>query len=314
MFFIILMSLSIILQIFSAVVAVSLIKKSKYNISWVLLSFALIFMSIRRVIELLTFLHDNNQFSEINLNNIIGVIISIIIAIAMVYVKKIFIFLRKIDTLRNESEKKILSAIIRTEENERNRFSKDLHDGLGPLLSSIKMALFSVDKTKLDKDNSELIDICKNAINQSIKSIKEISNNLSPHILENFGIISAINDFTKKISSDILIEINSDLDNTRFKYNIEIVLYRIICELINNTIKHASAQKINIDIYLENDILNCYYFDNGIGCDINKLSDNNVGMGLSNIKSRLKSVNGTIEIESSKNNGMHVYIKIPINN
>ena len=231
----------------------------------------------------------------------------------MIYVKKIFVFLRKIDSLRNDAQKKVLSAIIRTEETERSRFSKDLHDGLGPLLSSVKLALSSIDKTKLDDDNAELISVTQNTINESIRSIKEISNNLSPHILENFGIISAVNDFANKLKSDLLIEINTNLDNIRFSYNIEVVLYRIICELINNTIKHASARKINIDIFLENDILICYYFDDGIGCNIEMLSGNTKGMGLSNIQSRLKSVNGTIDIESYKQKGMHVNIKIPVN-
>ncbi len=315
MFIIIVFIVAIILQFYAAIVAISLIKKTKYNVTWILVSTALILMAVRRVIELIPHFEHDILPKTITVSNFIGVIISIVIAIGFMYIKKIFTFLKRIEELRLKSENRILSAIIKTEEKERRRFAKDLHDGLGPLLSSVKMSVSALSQTVRDDNNKKIISNIELVVNESIGAIKDISNNLSPHILDNFGLLSAVKSFSDKIniSKSINIVVNSNIDNERFDYNAEVILYRVICELISNTIKHASAKTINIDIYLEKEMLHIYYYDDGIGFNVDKVLNSEIqGMGFSNILSRIKSINGVLEIESLKNDGVHVNIKVKV--
>lgn len=308
--------LSIVLQFVAAVIAISLLKKTKFNITWILVSMALGLMAIRRVIELIPFLENNQDIATNNISNWLGIAISIIIALGMIYIKKIFRFIESIDRLKTNSEKRVLSAIIKTEEKERKHFAKELHDGLGPLLSSIKMSVSGLSTTQDEEKKQKIIRNIDTVTNEAITSIKEISNSLSPHILNNFGLYSAIEAFSDKINASNIIELvfSSNIKNIRFDFNVETILYRVVCELINNTLKHASAKKINIDINIEDKTLSIYYFDDGIGFDVEKiLSHETTGMGYSNIITRLKSINGKINASCEPNTGLHININVEIN-
>nr|MBC8486391.1 sensor histidine kinase [Bacteroidota bacterium] len=297
---------AILLQFFAAITAISLIKRTKYNISWILLSVALLLMAVRRVFEMIPFFTITDELPIVTASSWIGICISIIIAIGIIFIKKIFKYLKRIEDFRVKSESRILSTIIKTEEKERRRFAKDLHDGLGPLLSSVKMSVSALYQSGQNDVDKKIIDNMELVVNEALSSIKEISNNLSPHILDNFGLLSAVKSFAEKvsISKTIDIDINSNLNNKRFDYNVEVILYRVICELVSNTIKHASAKTINIDLYLTGKVLSLYYYDNGVGFNVDEVINSEIeGMGYANILSRIKSINGTFEIESGKNEG-----------
>ena len=315
MFIQIALIIAILLQFIAAIIAFSLIKRTKYNISWILLSVALLLMAVRRVFELIPFFTATDELPIVTPSNWIGICISIIIAIGIIFIKKIFKYLERIENFRLKSESRIFSAIIKTEEKERRRFAKDLHDGLGPLLSSVKMSVSALSQSGQNEVNEKIIDNMELVVNEALSSIKEISNNLSPHILDNFGLLSAIKSFAEKVSDSKTfdIDINSNLNDKRFEYNTEVILYRVICELISNTIKHASAKKVNIDLFIRGKVLTLYYYDNGIGFNIDKvIIGETKGMGLSNILSRIKSINGSFEIDSEKNEGVHINIKVNV--
>ncbi|MEA3318190.1 MAG: histidine kinase, partial [Bacteroidota bacterium] len=231
--------------------------------------------------------------------------------IASIYIRQIFNLQARINKLRKESEAKVLSAIIKTEENERQKFAKELHDGLGPILSSIKMAVSAVNKSVIGKANKQIIDKTESAVDNAIISVKEISNNLSPHILKRYGLEKAIRTFTNSIITNNNLQIihTSNLEAKRYPYNIEVVLYRVVGELIANTFKYASASRIEISLFNNEDNLELFYSDNGIGFD--KKNVNNKGMGLSNINSRVKSINGDIIMHSKPNQGFFLKITIP---
>ena len=133
--------ISIILQFISAIIAISLIKRTKYNSAWILVSIGLVLMAIRRLQELYPFFKSENKLIIDSTSNWIGIIVSIVFFIGIFYIKRIFKSLEMLDQIRSTSEKRILRAIIKTEEKERKHFAKELHDGLGPLLSSIKMLI-----------------------------------------------------------------------------------------------------------------------------------------------------------------------------
>ncbi|MBI9037503.1 MAG: sensor histidine kinase [Bacteroidales bacterium] len=302
--------LSVLLQFGAFFITISLIPKTKFNVSWITISIGFFLMALRRLGELIDIINNSQSGLQSNINSWIAVLISLLMFIASFYIRQIFNLQGRINKLRKENEAKVLSAIIKTEEKERQKFAKELHDGLGPILSSIKMAISAINKSIVGKTNEQIIENTENSVDNAIIAIKEISNNLSPHILIRFGLEKAIKTFTDTIitSENLEIIINSNLNGKRFDFNIEVILYRIIGELITNTLRHASASKVEISLYNYAGKIELFYSDNGIGFETKKIKTN--GMGLSNINSRVKSLDGEMEINSMNNQG--VFIKISL--
>lgn len=310
----ILFVVAIVLQFFAVGVAVKLTRVTKYNFSWMLLTIGFILMAIMRLVEFLPYVSDikPQDYREIFVWG--GVITSLAFAIGVFMIQKIFKYMKRVEDSRRLTEKMFLNTIIQTEEKERKRFAKDLHDGLGPLLSTVKMSVSSLAQMKQDAASREIVENTELVINEAIKSLKEISDNLSPHILNNFGLVRALSSFTNKINvtKTIRINIDSDFKEERFDNNIEVVLYRVVCELINNTIKHASAKKIDISLTKVGEYLHITYKDDGKGFDVSKVIEQpaSSGMGVSNIYSRINSLKGEITIESEQKKGTLVNIKV----
>lgn len=216
-------------------------------------------------------------------------------------------------TERRQMEKQILDAIIKTEEKERERFAKDLHDDLGPLLSSIKMYVGMLDKTEDKARQNFIVKNLNDIVKEAISTTKEVSNDLNPHVLNNYGLISALELFIEKVSSEIHIVLEENIENTRFSPAIELSLYRITKELINNTIKHAGAKNIKIRIIVKDSRLSLFYDDDGKG-----LSDSNLkvkkpgGMGLSNMMSRAKSLNASYNFHTNLPEGFKFDLHVPL--
>ncbi|HBF87502.1 MAG TPA: histidine kinase [Bacteroidales bacterium] len=306
--------LSILLQFVAAFFAIRLIKRTKYSLAWILLSSGFFFMAIRRVFELIYFEYDQLPYFFSTLNSWIGILISILITVGVFLMRKIFQFMKKTEEDRVEADLKELNATIRTEEKERRRFAKDLHDDLGPLLSTIKMSISALSNQKNLENKNEIIQNLDLVVDEAISSIKNISNNLSPHILNNFGLERALKSFINKInlSKSIVINYTSNVENLKLDETVEVVVYRTVCELINNTIKYADASKIEIIVTQNDKILDIIYRDNGKGFDAEILNIEKKGMGLNNIQNRIKSIKGIFEIKSSENQGVEVKIQIKI--
>lgn len=310
----ILLVITIVLQFFAVAVAIKLTRVTKYNFSWILLTIGFILMAGSRIVEFLPYI---SNFKPQELGEVgvwFGVVISLAFAIGVFMIQRIFKYMKRVEDSRRLTEKMFLNAIIQTEEKERKRFAKDLHDGLGPLLSTVKMSVSSLAQLEHDAASKKIVANTEMVINEAIKSLKEISDNLSPHVLNNFGLLRALRNFTNKINTTkaINIKLVSNMGNERFSNNIEVVLYRVVCELINNTIKHASANTIEINMQKESDFLSIAYHDDGKGFDKNKLEELSSlgGMGFSNIYSRINSIKGDINIESEPKKGTLVNIKV----
>ena len=308
----VLVYLSLCFQIIAMGIAISLFKRTKFNAAWILISAGFFLMTIYRVIELFPVIHLGDIEELYKVQVWLSFIISLAFAIGVFYIRKVFQFLRRLDNLRNETEKRVLSAIIRTEEQERQRFAKELHDGLGPLLSVVKMLLSGFDQNNPPEVNDKIKTNLKQAVDEAIVSVREISANISPNILNNFGLKDAIESFLKKLrpNENIKIHFDSNIDKLRFPYNVEVIMYRVVCELFNNTLRHAEATEINISLQLQDDTLYLEYTDNGMGFDVEQ-AEIDGGMGLNNMQYRLQSGNGNIRIESEGGRGMRAraYIK-----
>ena len=217
-------------------------------------------------------------------------------------------------SIRQETERKILNAVINTEESERKRFATDLHDSIGPLLSSINLYLSSLGKFDSVIEKEQIIKASVDAVNEALVSIKEISNNLSPHILNDFGLEKAIQSFTNKInlSQTISISFYAEHMEERINEQVEVVIFRVVNELINNTIKHAKATNIEINLSREGNLISLIYIDDGIGFDAKEINaGTSTGMGLYNVLSRIRSLNGSHKIKSNpKRGGMMALVEI----
>lgn len=310
---IIVVYMSLLFQVLAAGIAISLFKRTKFNSSWILISIGFILMVVSRVFELWPTIYPEMEDELLIVQRWMAFVISLLFLIGVFYIRKIFQFMRRLDELRRETEKRVLSAVIKTEEQERQHFAKELHDGLGPLLSVIKMLVSGLDVNSKSEVNEKIKQNLKLAVDEAIVGVRDISANISPHILNNFGLQDAIQSFIKHLgqNEDFAIQFTTNIKGRRFSYNVEVIMYRVVCELINNTLRHAAASKIKIDLQLEEGVLYLEYGDNGIGFDINTL-DIHEGMGLNNMRYRLQSGNGDIDIVSEHGKGMraNAYLKV----
>lgn len=216
-------------------------------------------------------------------------------------------------TERKQLEKKILEAIIRTQEEDRTRYAQELHDGLGPILSTLKMYIEWIVNEDNTSNKKEIAEKTIFSINEAITRLKEVANNLSPHVLQRFGLINAVQNYIDHIKStrEIEILINSNL-KARLPGNIETILYRVILECLNNSIKHSNAKKIIVKFKIEESCLSINYSDNGIGFNVEGATKDGKGMGLFNIQNRIKLLNGKFRINSNLGIGTDIEIKIEI--
>lgn len=214
-----------------------------------------------------------------------------------------------------EAERKLLFNTIETEERERIRYSHELHDGLGPLLSTIKMYVQSLAETT-DRVKSRLFaEESNNIIKLAIQTMREIAHGISPFNLNHSGYVDATLDFVDRIN--IVHKLTIDFKyNTkvRFRGFYEIILYRITTELINNAIKYAEATRIDIIYHFDEarKTVSLKYSDNGKGFDKNKLRKPEKGIGLSTIEHRLKILRGSFNLDSSPGKGTRIDIVIPV--
>lgn len=303
--------LAVIVQFIAFIITISLIPKTKFSIAWISISVGFLLMAVRRLVEVFYFFREIPTDKVTIVNSWIAVIISLAMLLSSFYIRKIFEVLNRIHQLRKESEAKLLSAIISTEEKERKHFAKELHDGLGPVLSSAKMTISAIDKKNIEEKNTGLLDKVEKLVDNAILTTKEISNHLTPHVLARYGLKKAIETFIRNamISEMIQISLSANIDKKRYKESIEVVLYRICCELINNTQRHAFASKIAISLTDDNKIIELNYEDNGVGFDS---SHEKYGMGLTNIVSRVKALHGTIDLISSPQKGFNAHIALPL--
>lgn len=214
-----------------------------------------------------------------------------------------------------EHQDELLDAIIESQENERRRVGSDLHDDVGTALSNLRL-IIDMSKPTVDAEGHKaFVTSTKNIIDKVIKDVRSISHNLSPTTLTYYGLISAIEEHCNIINQ--AGKVQADLfDNTqtaisRLNITAATSLYRVLEELLNNTIKHSEATETNIVFSEENDILTIEYHDNGKGMIIN--DNRKKGMGLQNIESRLKHINAGHTIVTSAGNGFAITIwyKIP---
>lgn len=304
----ILLVIAIVIQCVATGYALRLVRTTKYNSVWILFIVGFSLLSVERLIQLL--LVSGFEVIPRWWFGYLGIVISVCLSIGVMYAHKLFKYINRLNRQRSLLNKRILTAVLRTEEKARSRFSKELHDGLGPLLSSAKMSLSALAGERREEERGEIIANTTYVIDEAIRSLREISNNLSPHVLNDFGLARGVQNFVNKTVAihPLRIRFTTNLRTERFGTDIEVILYRVICELINNSLKHSGCSQINLSLALRSGVLTLDYSDDGRGFNPQAMLD--CGMGLSNIASRINSLNGTFDISSSKDRGMRVGIRV----
>lgn len=285
--------------------AAHLIRRTKYNIIWTLCiaGFAISFA------QHLIIIFPRNAINY-DLFIILDVIVSLCVVIAVLFAHRLVTYIDRLNYQRSLFSKRLLSAVLRTEEKSRSEFAKELHDGMGPLLSSAKMSLSALSTNDMSKEQQDILRNTRFLIDEAIRSVREISSNMSPQILNDFGLAQGVRNFLSRIESLHTIDIvfDTNLRDERFDSDIEVVLYRVICELINNSLKHSKCTRIEVSLLHDGTYLKLKYSDNGCGFDIDKMMLN--GMGLSNITSRIDSLSGELQITSTEGEGMSASVCI----
>jgi PAS domain S-box-containing protein len=207
--------------------------------------------------------------------------------------------------LKLDEQKRILKAIVDTQENERKRISLDLHHSVGQLLYVTKLYLEQLGKGKSGADQ---LSKSKHFLDESIKEMRNISFQLSPTILSDFGLLIALEEMIKRVPSDNLSIVTTFKGLTRrFSSSVEIDVFRMVQELLNNVIKHSGATNANIKVLKTKGLIEVVVEDDGVGFNPDTIAD---GFGIYSIKNRLSLYIGNINIESAKDKGTKISIKL----
>lgn len=210
--------------------------------------------------------------------------------------------------LQLEKEKQLVAtqSVLDGETAERARIARDLHDGLGGMLSVVKLNLTNMKGNAfLPESDVPAFHKALEMLDGSIRELRRVAHNLMPESLLRFGLKSALTDFCRNIEN---VNLHFFGDERRLEEKIEITIYRIVMELVNNAIKHSDAEQINIQVIVENDRINLVVQDNGKGFEPEN-TDLNKTTGLNSITTRVESLGGKIELFSSPGNGTEIQVE-----
>ncbi len=301
---------SLIVQAVATVFALRLVRRTKYNVAWILMIIGYLIISVVMFLQLRMY----NGKIDVSPQVVVAIcsLSTICISVGVMFAHRMFKYIDRLNRQRTLLNKRLLTAVLRAEEKSKSRFAKELHDGMGPLLSSAKMSLTALKSTKDERQRAEITANTTYVIDEAIRSLREISNNMQPQVLNDFGLARGVQNFINKSVAihDVKIRFTTNLRNERFDSDVEIVMYRVICELINNSLKHAKCHSINLSLALADGVLSLEYTDDGKGFNPQAMMD--CGMGLSNISSRVNSLNGLLDIASAKGKGMRASVKVDV--
>lgn len=214
----------------------------------------------------------------------------------------------------NRHRNEIFTTSVTIQDKERKRIAEDLHDSLGSMLSTVKLSLETMDEDNLilTQNQKGKYESAVSLLNDAIIEVRNISHNLMPASLSKLGLIPALKTLFDNISSNSTVKVNFNTHdfNERLEELAEISIYRIILELVTNSVRHSQATEINVQVIKYPSYINITVEDNGKGFDPKKAKGAK-GIGLSNIESRVELLKGKLDIDSGSG-GTTVIIEIPL--
>jgi len=241
--------------------------------------------------------------------------VTAIIIFVILYNRRQRLQREKFERIEENHRQAMLEASVATQENVRRQIGGDLHDEIGTLLSATRMSLTQIAKYE---DNPAkritLLNQTEELLNDTLNNVRRLSKELMPSTLDEFGLIIALKDFTEKMTefTGIMICFSHGELTGVYDKKVELAFYRTVQELVNNSLKHARASVINIQLKLTNNDLVLQVSDNGIGFDLAETNKPDRGIGIKNIESRISVIKGKIKFDVQKGRGSSFEITIAL--
>jgi two-component system NarL family sensor kinase len=222
---------------------------------------------------------------------------------------------RKIAEFETEKQLSIAEAMLKGQDEERTRLARDLHDGLGGMLTGIKLSFMNLRELMAPcLEDQQLFDRGLDMLDGSSMELRRVAHNLMPEVLLKFGLDSSINDLCENITQNGGLKVSyqsTGLDNFNPDQNVSVIIYRLVQELMNNILRHASAGQAFVQLDFHDSNLGITVEDNGIGFDTSLLLTS-AGIGWRNIRNRVEYLTGKIDIQSVPERGTTVNIDLPM--
>lgn len=254
-----------------------------------------------------------NQFaifgaSEIILFGTIGMfVLSLgVVFFFLVYQRRLLKQQKEHQAKETEYQQQLMRANLLSQEKERNRIGKDLHDSVGAMLTTAKLYFRHIDKDSTAEKFNELKEKALELLDETMVSVRRVSHDLRPIVLERLGLVEAISNAVTQVnqSNEMVIDFSHNVDQEIDK-EYQLNWYRIVQELINNTLKHAQADHVDVSISTDQNRLVLKYSDNGEGIKGKNIT---IGLGLQNIESRLNLMNGELKLQEKSENGIEMLL------
>ncbi len=212
--------------------------------------------------------------------------------------------------MQAENKVLLMNAMIRGQESERSRIAKDLHDGLGGLLSTVKMHFLNVQREIESLNKIGVYKRATNLLDDACEEVRRIAHNMMPDALSQLGLAAAVEDLAHTLESrgfDVHLSILNLEEKLPEEFSVH--AFRIIQELVNNLLRHAQATKVIIQLSKQDQHLQMTVEDNGVGFDVKKVK---AGLGLNNIRSRINYFGGTLDVHSKLGEGTSIHVDLPL--
>jgi signal transduction histidine kinase len=217
----------------------------------------------------------------------------------------------KQQSLEVEYQQKMLLSALESQENERQRLAGDLHDSIGAMLSTIRLSVLTIART--ENLNTEGLQQTKKMIDDTIDTVRRISRDLMPSTLEKLGVSQTIQEMCDQHTavSGIVIEFEQQGKEVHLDKSKEVMLFRIVQELVNNAIKHSKGSCIQVSLNWSDKVL-VSVEDDGVGFNFEEKKGTSGGIGLFNMQNRVKMLNGSLEYEAHRTKGSKAILTIPL--
>ncbi|MBC6610841.1 sensor histidine kinase [Hymenobacter sp. BT507] len=235
-----------------------------------------------------------------------------IIVFVIRYQRRLFQQQEQMRAVEDTAQQQALEAALLAQEEERRRIAGELHDGVGTTLAIVKMHLNALSRPDLTRDATDLLD-------QVIGEVRRISRNLLPATLQKFGLPFALEALARTVPADgpTHVVITQHGQPRRLSAQQELIIYRVVQELLGNGLRHAQAANIDITVNFGPDSLSIQYIDNGVGFDPALVEAQpavgaRIGLGFTNLRSRVAVLRGMLQHESAPGMGSRVWISLPL--
>lgn len=259
-------------------------------------------------------LQRKNIFNAILIGSVVIILVISLLAYHN-YKQKQKLQQQRISELETLQQLTITENVLKGEEQERTRLAKDLHDGLGGMLSGIKYSLNTMKgNLVMTPENAQAFERSIDMLDSSIQEMRRVAHNMMPEALVKFGLDTALKDFCNDVNQSGALKVNYQslgMENTAVEQTAAIAIYRIVQELLNNTIKHAVATHAIVQLSNTGSILSVTVEDDGKGFDKSILNSSR-GIGWDNIRNRVEFLKGKLDVDSQPGNGTSVHIELNI--